>query len=72
MVDEGRYIVPPKYVNAILAIAIVSRLLEVRRRFEAMGAQNEECSEYVLSVLNYITGDTPDDPTADWLKYPYG
>ena len=67
MVDEGRYIVPPKYVNAILAIAIVSRLLEVRRRFEAMGAQNEECSEYVLSVLNYITGDTPDDPTADWI-----
>ena len=66
MVNEGGYI-PPGYTNAILAIAIVTRLLEVRRRFEAMGAQNEECSEYVLSVLNYITGEEPDDPTADWI-----
>ena len=45
---------------------VMTRLLETRSRFADMGAQNEECAEYVLSVLDYISGDSLDDPTADW------
>ena len=51
---------------------IVARLFEMQNKFDAMGAQNEECAEYVLSVLNYITGEEPNDPTQDWVKYPHG
>jgi hypothetical protein len=49
---------------------ILARLLVMRRAFYAVGAGNEECTEYVLSVLDYILGETQDNPTADWIINP--
>lgn len=82
MNDEGGYIVPQEYKDNLLRWfrltmsehqqKVMARLLETRGRFADMGAQNEECAEYVLSILDYILGETQDDPTEDWLKYPYG
>ena len=46
---------------------ILGRLSVMHGRFKIMGAQNEEVSEYVLSILDYIIGYSQDDPTSDWI-----
>ena len=74
--DEGGFVVPQKDKDKLVQWfrltmgeneqKVMTRLIVTRSRFALLGTHNEECAEYVLSVLDYIMGHTPDDPTSDW------